>query len=307
MNPYQRIVKDGVEIQRGHIDTHSKFAQLTAGVDLRGKRVLDVGCNLGMMCRLAEAAGAAYVLGIDENPEYISEARSLFPDGRFEVRRAQDATGEFDIAIASSVFHYIVDTGAFFNRMARVSKLLLMDVWLKGDSGPAQLILSKRGLFIPNLAAFSYMAHKHYRCVHERGMALSPDSSSRVVFHLSEPQPSAAEAILIYGKGGSGKSTMARSMPGYSVLELDSIFVDWRVNHMRSFMSVMEFVDQIMNHALEQEYLGYHANYLRKWLGARVNADVVIEGYDMTYEAYREMVRCLVRSLGWKKIREISL
>jgi len=48
------------------------------GGTLRGKRVLDLGCNAGFWSLLALEAGADYVLGIDARPMHIEQAAFVF-------------------------------------------------------------------------------------------------------------------------------------------------------------------------------------------------------------------------------------
>src|SRR6266436_7719165 len=43
--------------------------------DLSGKSVLDVGCNAGFYSIEMKRRGAARVLGIDSDPEYLAQAR----------------------------------------------------------------------------------------------------------------------------------------------------------------------------------------------------------------------------------------
>ena len=43
--------------------------------DLTGKRVLDIGCNAGFYAIEMKRRGAAHVLGIDEDPFYLAQAR----------------------------------------------------------------------------------------------------------------------------------------------------------------------------------------------------------------------------------------
>src|SRR5690606_25415031 len=43
--------------------------------DLRGKTVLDVGCNAGFYCLEMKRRGAAHVVGIDSDPRYLEQAR----------------------------------------------------------------------------------------------------------------------------------------------------------------------------------------------------------------------------------------
>jgi tRNA (mo5U34)-methyltransferase len=51
-----------------------RFAHAMPG-DLRGKTVLDVGCNAGFYAFEMKRRGAARVLGIDPDPDYLAQAR----------------------------------------------------------------------------------------------------------------------------------------------------------------------------------------------------------------------------------------
>src|SRR3990167_4908494 len=119
LNPYQKIIKDGVEIQAGDMDTPLKFQHLIRGVDLKGKRILDAGCNLGMMCQLAMEHGAVDALGIDINLDYIEQARGLFPGLRFLCLPVEQLYGSYDIIIASALLHYVKDLDAVLKTFAR--------------------------------------------------------------------------------------------------------------------------------------------------------------------------------------------
>lgn len=319
MTPYQRIIREGVEIQRGRIDTHRKFADVTSGVDLRGKRVLDLGCNLGEMCRLAKDAGASHVRGFDKEPGYVHEARDLNPDIPFDVVRAERATGQWDIVLAVGMLHYIADHKALFAQLARITKMVVGDVWLQTPfTLAANYKLSDRGLLVPSFDMFLRLASASFRHVRVLHQTPAPDHSDRFVFQLLEPTPVAHVARLIFGKGGTGKTTEARELAagkGYEHLQLDAVFVDYRVSHPGT-LSVSDFVDALQTGrnyregeekggAFETEYQTYllfHRDRVFKWLGSRIGLDVVIEGYDMVYPEYRAMVASVCDELGWKTV-----
>jgi 2-polyprenyl-3-methyl-5-hydroxy-6-metoxy-1,4-benzoquinol methylase len=77
-------------------------------VDLRGLRVLDIGCGKGRLS-FACASEGADVFGIDPDEEVISTARAETPAAlrdrvRFEVAHAREIElpkGEFDLALFS--------------------------------------------------------------------------------------------------------------------------------------------------------------------------------------------------------------
>jgi 2-polyprenyl-3-methyl-5-hydroxy-6-metoxy-1,4-benzoquinol methylase len=48
--------------------------------DLRGLRVLDLGCGCGWFCRWARGQGAAHVLGLDVSEKMLVRARAMTAD-----------------------------------------------------------------------------------------------------------------------------------------------------------------------------------------------------------------------------------
>ena len=82
--------------------------------DLRGLRVLDLGCGFGWFCRWARQAGAARVLVIDVSEKMLARARATEPDAAVEYTRAdlerlELAPTSFDLAYSSLALHYIKD------------------------------------------------------------------------------------------------------------------------------------------------------------------------------------------------------
>jgi tRNA (mo5U34)-methyltransferase len=84
------------------------------GLDLRGKRFLDIGCRDGAMCFEAERLGAATVLGLDrslpiENIAFLTQA--LRSQARFEQHSLFDLTPEhyglFDIVLLAGVLYHL--------------------------------------------------------------------------------------------------------------------------------------------------------------------------------------------------------
>lgn len=86
-----------------------KPAMFTALPDLRGKRVLCIGCGSGEECRELKDRGAASVVGIDKSEGLISIARSAWQDISFEVGAMEDISypaASFDFAYSSLALHY---------------------------------------------------------------------------------------------------------------------------------------------------------------------------------------------------------
>lgn len=94
-----------------------KFARFAAALpaDLRGKTVLDIGCNAGFYAFEMKRRGAARVLGIDECPRYLEQARFAagelgFPDIEFRQLSVYDvaALGErFDVVLFMGVLYHL--------------------------------------------------------------------------------------------------------------------------------------------------------------------------------------------------------
>ena len=87
--------------------------------ELRGRRVLDLGCGYGWFCRWAREAGAAQVVGIDLSEKMLARAGADTQDAAIAYRRADLETlalppGGFDLVYSALAFHYIAD----FDRLA---------------------------------------------------------------------------------------------------------------------------------------------------------------------------------------------
>jgi SAM-dependent methyltransferase len=81
--------------------------------NLRGLRVLDLGCGYGWFCRWAREQGAVEVVGIDVSEKMLARARADTQDPAVTYRQADMETVElpraaFDLVYSSLAFHYIV-------------------------------------------------------------------------------------------------------------------------------------------------------------------------------------------------------
>ena len=82
--------------------------------DVKGKRILDIGCGFGKTDAALSDAGASFILGIDISEKMIGKAREENSRGNIEYRvlSAEDISsldGSFDIVMSSLCFHYIKD------------------------------------------------------------------------------------------------------------------------------------------------------------------------------------------------------
>jgi ubiquinone/menaquinone biosynthesis C-methylase UbiE len=82
--------------------------------DLRGLKVVDLGCGFGWFCRWARENGAAQVLGIDVSEKMLQRAQAQTGDAAIAYTRAdlehlELPAGSFNLAYSSLAFHYIED------------------------------------------------------------------------------------------------------------------------------------------------------------------------------------------------------
>lgn len=80
--------------------------------DVRGLRVLDLGCGFGWFCRWARQQGAARVLGIDVSEKMLARARADTDDPAIAYTRADMehvalSPASFDLVYSSLAFHYV--------------------------------------------------------------------------------------------------------------------------------------------------------------------------------------------------------
>ncbi len=300
-HPYQRILRDNQLTQSGEIDTLTKFEQLTQGIDFNGKSVLDIGCHLGMMCKLATDKGAV-TKGIDINLEVIKSARELFPDLKFYYGNAETISGNFDIIISSAMLHYLKDLDGTFKLFARCSKLVICDIWLNGSSDTV-FTLTHRGIYIPSKSAFLNIVSKYFNVVEEKGPALSPDGSHRTIFHLSDPIKTKPKAVLVLGDGNSGKSTFCGNLLNYKVFEMDLVTHNWLFYNQSRMQSVSQFSDFVRGN-FKNEYLNYFEFFINNWLYSNINRDIAIEGFDLRTPDTYEIVKGLLNN--WE-IEEVML
>ena len=94
----------------------AKFRRFEAGLpDVRGKSVLDIGCNAGFYSIEMRRRGAAAVLGIDSDERYLAQARLAaeltgFEDIEFRLLDVYDVAAigqKFDLVIFMGVFYHL--------------------------------------------------------------------------------------------------------------------------------------------------------------------------------------------------------
>jgi SAM-dependent methyltransferase len=105
--------------------SYDRPAILAMAGDVRGKRVLDLGCATGELAAAFAERGAT-VVGLDLNPRLVQRARERH-GGAAEFRGADIGApmpflepASFDVVAASLVLHYLADWAPTLAELARV-------------------------------------------------------------------------------------------------------------------------------------------------------------------------------------------
>ncbi len=119
------------------------------GGSLKGKRVLDLGCNAGFWSLLAIRSDCDFVLGIDARQmhidqadfvfevESIDEARYRFLQSNiFDIDYREVGKGHFDIVFCLGLLYHIAKPMTLFEKISEVnSDILIIDTSLSPASG----------------------------------------------------------------------------------------------------------------------------------------------------------------------------
>lgn len=122
---YQTIELSNGITTRGSVDSRARIALLDKHLDVRGKRVIDIGCNSGAYCFWAKQRGAREVVGVDIFEKRILQARTLAAhegiDISFQTRGIADLAelGPFDVVMCFAVLTEIPDLLGALNALKK--------------------------------------------------------------------------------------------------------------------------------------------------------------------------------------------
>lgn len=137
---------DIASVDEFHVRGAAVSKELANSIDLKGMRVLDVGCGLGGACRMLAEEFSCTTTGIDLSNEYIRTATELsklvklsentdFVQGNALNLPFEDNT--FDIVWTQHVQMNIPDKKMFYSEIKRVlrkgGKLLYYDIYSNGE------------------------------------------------------------------------------------------------------------------------------------------------------------------------------
>lgn len=111
------------------------------GIDVTGKRVLDIGCGIGGVDQVLVSLGAGRVTAVDVAAPLIGLARRRFTDARisFEVIEPESplpfSEASFDVVFTKDAWLHVIDKRALLREVHRVLKpggQLAGGDWMKG-------------------------------------------------------------------------------------------------------------------------------------------------------------------------------
>ncbi len=92
--------------------------------NLRGLKIVDLGCGVGWFCRWAREQGAAQILGIDISQKMLDRAEAITADiaityTRADLEQLDLPQAGFDLAYSSLALHYIEKLEPLFSTIHR--------------------------------------------------------------------------------------------------------------------------------------------------------------------------------------------
>lgn len=183
---------------------------------LKGKSVLDIGCNEGFFCNHAIKAQAIRVVGIDSNAEIINRAKERTPEAEFINTDWWNLPNEkFDVILFLSAIHYEKNQQKLLSYLQRYltdkGTLILECGVSESNFNHWSAIQRHDGVFrYPNFHYLTNVLLSNYAVTPMgRSIDQSGDPMPRFVFYCS---PHRSIALLISGASGTGKSVLAQSL-----------------------------------------------------------------------------------------------
>ena len=204
--------------EKGMVDSQHRLGRLQLPADMRGKAMLDIGCNEGFFCNVVAERGAAKVVGIDVSEGALSMARDLYGKRNIEFRhqpwtRLPDDV--FHLVLWSSGMHYERDPLLVFRQVAdrlAPGSLFVLECGVVQE-GSKEMVLVQRhdGSFWYPTKRFleEYLLYDFTFRQIGPGELIGTDPVPRFVYHCRKRRTS---VIVFRGPTGTGKSAAAQSL-----------------------------------------------------------------------------------------------
>jgi len=304
---YQTHIQD----QPGMTDSAHKLSRLKIPDDLKGKRVLDIGCNEGYFCNVALMRDASSVTGVDADEKALSAAATRYSNERLSLVKSgwhSLPEGQFDVILWTSAMHYELDPlKVLKNIQSRLAPngLFVLECGVL-NIPRKEMVYSIRndgGHWYPTALLLDDMldrAEFRHRVVsHPEPIGLDP--VPRTVFHCTNSKPN---VMLVRGLSGSGKTSLARSFEDSAtkVISLD-YFVSRIASSKFVYSDLEKFIkENIDRNNLKNIYEGIdrneHCEAYTTLISKAVSATdklVVIEGFitDKQFDSLRNKLKTM--------------
>ena len=132
--------------------------------ELKGKRILDLGCGFGWFARWARQQGAANVLGLDLSQRMLDRARELTSDNAIEYRKvdleeAEFSESNFDLVFSALALHYIKNLPRIFSA---VNRALCDESWFVFSMEHPIFTASRNAQWLPHSGGLKSWPVDHY-------------------------------------------------------------------------------------------------------------------------------------------------
>jgi 2-polyprenyl-3-methyl-5-hydroxy-6-metoxy-1,4-benzoquinol methylase len=307
---------DGTE---GDSDSAAKLKCLRLPEDLTGRAVLDIGCNEGFFCMEAWRRGAARVMGIDGNPEFIERARQRDPSTDYRVMDFHSLDGideDFDVILLLSALHYATHPQKLLGEIVgllRPKGLFVLECGIVPERKADWVAVYRPiGDVVRHPTHAALMKALKGATARRAGTSVDQkgDPIPRYVYHANPLKPM---VLLVSGPSGSGKSTLLKTVTsrgGVTPMNLDYLLftmsswcrdqtlLDLRTSESFGTDQLRRLVHLLTEHGVEEAFVDeVFANH-------RVlapNADpplTVIEGYALSHGNFRAAFTARLEELG---------
>jgi tRNA (mo5U34)-methyltransferase len=159
--------------------------------DLRGKSLLDVGCNAGFYSFEAKRRGAARVLGVDGQRQHIRQAlfvrKVLGLDLEFRRMNVyeldQQAVGQFDITLALGLIYHLKHLVLALENLYKVTR---------------EMLIIETAIMPPERTpeSFTHPLGETQMRLHALALVENPQAAKEQIFNWFLPSVEALEALL---------------------------------------------------------------------------------------------------------------
>jgi len=216
--------------QQGDSHSFAKLASLHLP-SLKGKSLLDVGCNTGYFCGWAVFDKSIRVMGIDNNPEAIALAKTWFQGCSFLCMSWENLPPDrFDVVLCLSAIHYADDQKALIDtlmeRVAPGGTLVLELGIAPGEEDTFETVQRSIDIrkFPTKKKLHSMLSNYAFKFI-SASVQQAGDPIPRSVLHIRHKLP---VAVLLMDDHYSGKSTLVEAVikPELPRIHGDSLYAN---------------------------------------------------------------------------------